>query len=301
MRIVVTGVTGQVGSAIASRFAEFGTVVAADRGALDLAMPTALPSQLEALAPDVIINPAAYTAVDRAEDERDLALTVNGEAPGVLARWAAARRVPLVHFSTDYVFDGEGERPWREDDRTSPLSSYGSSKLAGEQAIRQAGGAHLIVRSSWVYAAQGANFMRTIARLAGERPELRIVADQVGAPTTAAVIADSLAAIFRRRVDDLAAGFVAANGLVHVAAADYVSWHGFAEAIIDGLKQRGIPLKVERVLPIRTEDYPTKATRPRNSRLDIGRLREVFDVRPPGWKAALQPELDRLVEVTASG
>ena len=166
MRIVVTGVTGQVGKALVTPLAQLGTVVPADRSVLNFAAPTTLAGALDRLAPDLIVNPAAFTAVDRAEDERDLAFTINGEAPGVLAEWAARRDVPLVHFSTDYVFNGQGEARWREDSPTAPLSVYGASKLAGEDAIRAFGGAHLIVRTSWVYAAQGANFLRTIARLA---------------------------------------------------------------------------------------------------------------------------------------
>ena len=185
MRIVVTGVTGQVGRALVTPLAQLGTVVPADRSVLNLAEPATLAGALDHLAPDLIVNPAAYTAVDRAEDERDLAFTINGEAPGVIAEWAARREVPLVHFSTDYVFNGQGETPWREDSPTGPLSAYGESKLAGEEAIRAANGAYLIVRTSWVYAAQGANFLRTIARLARERTELKIVADQIGAPTSA--------------------------------------------------------------------------------------------------------------------
>ncbi len=175
MRILVTGVTGQVGGALVARLPPCATVLAADRCVLDLAQPQAIGATLDRLMPDIIFNPAAYTAVDKAEDEPELALRVNAEAPGVMARWAAARDVPLIHFSTDYVFNGSGERAWREDDAPEPLSVYGATKLAGETAIRDAGGASLIVRTSWVYAAEGKNFLRTIARLARERAELRIV------------------------------------------------------------------------------------------------------------------------------
>ncbi len=166
MRILLTGVTGQVGAALRAPLARAGSLVAADRNRLDLARPERVASVLDDIAPDLIVNPAAYTAVDRAEDERELAFCVNAEAPGAMARWAASRGVPLVHFSTDYVFDGGGARPWREDDATGPLSAYGASKLAGEDAIRAAGGPHLVIRTSWVYAATGANFLRTVARLA---------------------------------------------------------------------------------------------------------------------------------------
>ena len=180
-------VTGQVGRALFGTLQPIGSVVAADRALLDLSRPGDISASLDGIAPDVIIKPAAYTAVDRAEDERDLALRVNGEAPAAIARWAAAHGAPLIHFSTDYVFDGTGTRPWHEDDRPAPLSAYGASKLAGEEAVRASGAPHLIIRTSWVYAAKGANFLRTIARLAGERKELRIVADQIGAPTAARI------------------------------------------------------------------------------------------------------------------
>ncbi len=298
MRILVTGVTGQVGGALVSRLAGEGgarrEVVAAGREVLDLSEPAAIADRLDQLAPDLVVNPAAYTAVDRAEDEKERAFRVNAEAPGVIARWAAARGIPLVHFSTDYVFDGSGERPWREDDPTGPLSAYGASKLAGEDAVRAAGGAHLVVRTSWVYAAKGTNFLRTIARLAAERRELRIVADQFGAPTSAAVIADAVAGILAPGGAPLAQRFATADGLVHVAAAGETSWHGFAVAIVGGLKARGVSLAVENVVPIRTEDYPTKAKRPANSRLDLDRLKRVFGIKTPSWDAALAVNLDRL-------
>ena len=292
MRVLVTGVTGQVGGALLGAFNGEANVVAAPRATLDLARAETIASALDRIAPDLIINPAAYTAVDRAEDERDLAYRINGEAPGHIARWAASRGVPLIHLSTDYVYDGSDERPWREDDATGPLSVYGASKLAGEDAIRAAKGPHLILRTSWVYAAKGTNFLRTIARLAAERPELRIVADQVGAPTSAQVIADSIVRVIA--TSDLVGRFAAANGLVHLATSGETSWHGFASAIVDGLKARGAPLKAQAIVPIRTEDYPTKAKRPANSRLDMTRLQRVFGVRTPHWQRALAAELDVL-------
>jgi len=294
MLILLTGMTGQVGAALRAPLETVGPVVAADRNLFDLSRPERLASTLDRIAPDLIVNPAAYTAVDRAEDERELAFRVNGEAPGVIARWAAGRGVPLVHFSTDYVFDGRGERPWREDDPTGPLSAYGASKLAGEDAIRSAGGPHLIVRTSWVYAAVGSNFLRTIARLAREREELRIVADQTGAPTSARLIADVVVAIVKNSGALLAEGFAASGGLVNVAASGETTWHGFATAIVEGLKARGVPLLVRNVRPILTRDYPTKARRPANSRFDLTRLRRVFGIETPKWSEALTAELDRL-------
>jgi dTDP-4-dehydrorhamnose reductase len=294
MRILITGVTGQVGSALVSRLPRKDTIVAADRAALDLAQPGRIASALDQIAPEVIVNPAAYTAVDKAEDETNLAMIVNGRAPGVIARWAANNDVPLIHFSTDYVFNGAGEQPYHEDDATGPLNAYGASKLAGENEVCAAGGCFLIVRSSWIYAAHGTNFVRTITRLARGRAELRIVADQFGAPTSAALVADTLARMLEGGMTDLRSRMTAANGHVHLAASGETSWHLFANAIINGLRARGTKLAIERVVPIRTDEYPAKARRPLNSRLCMTRLHEVFGITPPSWESALEPELDVL-------
>jgi dTDP-4-dehydrorhamnose reductase len=297
MQILLTGVTGQVGAALRAPLESAGSLVAADRNRLDLARPDRVASMLDDIAPDLIVNPAAYTAVDRAEDERDLAFRVNAESPGAMAQWAASRGVPLIHFSTDYVFDGGGARPWREDDATGPLSAYGASKLAGEDAIRAAGGPHLVIRTSWVYAATGTNFLRTLARLARERDELGIVSDQIGAPTSARLIADAVATIVDNPGPPLIERFRASGGLVNVAAAGETSWHGFAVAIVEGLKARHVALRVQTVRPIRTQDYPTKAQRPANSRFDLARLRDVFGVATPDWRHVLARELDILAPV----
>jgi dTDP-4-dehydrorhamnose reductase len=293
MRILLTGVTGQVGGALLRRLSTLGTVVAADRQILDLARPREIAGCLDELEPDLVVNPAAYTAVDRAEGERDLAFAVNAEAPRALAEWAARKAVPVIHFSTDYVFDGQGALPWREDDAAAPLSVYGSSKLEGEDAVRTAGCPHLIIRTSWVYGATGGNFLRTIIRLAKEREELRIVADQFGAPTSAEQIADGVVRILGRS-QDMAAAFDKAGGIIHLAAAGCTSWHGFASAIVTGLRMRGIALAVKDLVPIATAEYPTKAQRPLNSRLDISRLSAVFGVIPDGWTDGLDRELDRV-------
>jgi dTDP-4-dehydrorhamnose reductase len=298
MRILVTGATGQVGSALASALQPLGTIVATDRAQLDLARPQDLPLVLDRIAPEIIINSAAYTAVDQAEDEQELAMCINAMAPGVMARWAAAHASPFIHFSTDYVFNGSGERPWCEDDKTEPLSAYGASKLAGEQTVRAAGGLSLIMRTSWVYAATGKNFLRTIARLAREREELRVVADQIGAPTSARLIADAVAGILGER-SALDCRVRATQGLVHVAASGETSWHGFAVAIVEGLRSRGVKLAVSRVAPIRSNEYPVKAKRPHNSRLDLGRLHQLFKVNPPDWTRALNTELDQLAQELA--
>jgi len=297
MRILITGATGQLGLALASRLQDLGTVIATDRAVLDLSQPNSIPERLDRLAPELIINAAAYTSVDKAEEERELARIVNAEAPGMIAIWAAGRNVPLIHISTDYVFGRGGVRPWREDDPPAPLSAYGASKLAGEEAVRDAGGDTLIVRTSWVYAARGTNFLCTIVRLAQERAELRVVADQIGAPTSAALVADAIAQMLKEGMESFRASAKKSCGLVHVAASGETSWHGFAEAIVTGLRGRDFPIMAEHVVSIRTEDYPTLAKRPVNSRLDLGRLRTVFGIDPAPWQQALAPELDQLAQL----
>ncbi len=294
MRILLTGTTGQVGGALLPLLRERQEVVAPQRSAFDLSRPESLRETLDQLRPDLIVNPAAYTAVDRAEDEVELALRVNAGAPLVLADWAARHNVPRVHISTDYVFDGSGETPWREEDACQPLSSYGRSKWEGERAIQASGACHLIVRTSWVYAASGANFLRTISRLARERDELRIVADQFGAPTSAATIARAAAAIVTT-TKDFPSLFRSAKGVVHLANTGTTTWHGFASGIVQGLRERREAVRAQIVKPIATSEFPTKALRPANSRLDLSRLRDVFGITTPTWQSALEQELDLAV------
>ena len=300
MRILVTGVTGQIGGALVPRLQGLGTLIPVEKTMLDLTKLSVIAETLDRIAPDLVVNPAAYTAVDQAEDEPDLAMRINGEAPGILGRWAMRHDVPLIHFSTDYVYAGTGEAPWREEDEARPLSVYGLSKLAGENEIRKSGCCFLIVRTCWVYGAQGKNFLRTILRLAQERKELRIVCDQVGAPTSAALIADAVLGMIGDGLNCLRTRSAQANGLVHIAAAGETSWYGFACAIVEGLKLRGIPLAAEEVTPIRTDEYPTRAKRPRNSRLDLRRLQTVFGIVPRHWRTALEPELDKVARESVS-
>jgi dTDP-4-dehydrorhamnose reductase len=295
MRILLTGASGQVGGALLPLLAAQGTIIAPSSAEFDLSRPETLTDRLEDFRPDLIVNPAAYTAVDRAEEQRELAFLINAKGPEVIAQWAAKHCVPLVHFSTDYVFDGSGEAPRREDSPTGPISVYGASKLAGEIAISAAGGPHLIARTSWVYAAKGTNFLRTIAGLACERKELRIVADQIGAPTAARVIGNAIADIVLPNLADLNDLFARKGGVVNLASAGATSWHEFAGAIVDGLRGRGVELQVEAITPIATADFPTKAKRPSNSRLDLSRLRDEFGVVMPNWRDALTAELDDLV------
>jgi dTDP-4-dehydrorhamnose reductase len=302
IRILLTGVSGQVGSALRGPLCSIGTVLAADRTILDLSRPESLLAALDKLSPDLIINPAAYTSVDQAEDEPELAHRVNVVAPQVLARWAANHGVPMVHFSTDYVFNGSGDRPWREDDSTGPLSVYGASKLAGEAAIREAGGSHLILRTSWVFASRGKNFLTTIVKLARDRQELRVVADQIGAPTSAQSIAQALISIISRQgpheqdsgVNLIKRRFAEADGLVHMSDKGETSWHSFAAAIVGGLRSRGVQLAVCNIIAIDSKDFPTKAPRPLNSRLDMSRLEQVYGIQMPDWRQALDVELDQL-------
>lgn len=294
MRILLTGTSGQVGGALYPMLRGIYQLITPQRVDFDLANPPMLKAVLDRLKPELIINPAAYTAVDRAEDESDLAFRVNAEAVSTIAEWAADHGVPLIHFSTDYVFDGSGDTPWREDSAIGPLSVYGASKLAGEKAIEKAGAPHLIVRTSWVYAAKGANFLRTIARLAGERKELRVVADQIGAPTSARSIAQSINSILQSHGSGLPDAFAKSGGIVNIACAGQTSWHGFASAIVAGLKERGVKLEAEAILPIEARDFPTKAKRPGNSRFDLSRLENVFGIVMPPWSKALSIELDEM-------
>ena len=296
MRILLFGANGQVGTELRRSLAPLGDVVATTRSgrfddgtpceAADFDAPQSLPPLIARLAPDLVVNAAAHTAVDRAESEPDAAFRANAEAPGAIAAACAARGATLVHYSTDYVFDGSGTRPYREDDPTAPLGVYGASKLAGEEAIRASGARHLIFRTAWVYAAHGRNFLRTMLRLAAERDELRVVADQVGTPTPAALIADITAQVLRRRPTHA--------GTWHLTATGRTSWHGFAEAIVAGAHARGLLAAVPRVVPIATADYPTPAARPAWSVLDTDRLQREFEIRPPSWQDGLGAVLDRM-------
>jgi dTDP-4-dehydrorhamnose reductase len=295
MRVFVTGVTGQVGSTLVGALAQVASVVMANRNQLDLARPEEIASALERNAADLIINPAAYTAVGRAEDEREMAFHVNADAPGAMARWAAARGVPLIHFSTDYVFDGVGKRPWREHDATNPLSAYGSSKLVGEDAVRSAAGPHLIVRTSWVYAAKATNVFATIVRLAKEHKELRIVADQVGAPTSARLIADVVGQRYQQGQGPSRSQFRRSGGYGQHCGTERDKLARICCCILEGLKARGVASGVESIVPITTKNYPTEAKRPANCRLDLPRLRRVFRIDPPTWDQALAAELEALV------
>lgn len=288
MTVLLFGGNGQVGHELRRSLRALGDVVVTTRSGqlregarcevADFDRPDSLAALVERVAPAIVVNAAAYTAVDKAEDDVDAAFRTNAEAPGVLARACALRDIPFVHYSTDYVFDGQGSRPYREDDPTAPLGVYGASKLAGEDAVRSAGGRHLILRTAWVYGRHGHNFMKTMLRLGADRGELRVVADQIGSPTPARLIADVTAGLLQRPD---------AEGTFHLTAAGQTSWHGFAAAIFEEAVARGLIARAPRVLPITTADYPTRARRPAYSCLDVGKLERVLARRIPSWRAGL--------------
>ncbi|MET4574110.1 dTDP-4-dehydrorhamnose reductase [Stenotrophomonas rhizophila] len=290
MNVLLFGANGQLGQELLRALAPLGTVTAttrsgslADGSSCDVAdfnQPATLAALMDRVQPDVVVNAAAYTAVDRAEEDRDAAWRANADAPGVIARWCAAAGVPLVHYSTDYVFDGQGTRAYLEDDATAPLGVYGQSKLAGEDAVRAAGGRHLIFRTAWVYASHSANFLRTMLRVGAEREVLRVVADQVGTPTPAALIADVTAQVLQHP------GRL--SGTWHLTASGQTSWHGFAEAIFAQAQAGGVLARVPVVEAISTADYPTPAKRPAWSVLDNGRLQQDFGLQLPSWQDGLK-------------
>ncbi len=283
VRILLTGSNGQVGRELRRTLSPLGAVTALDRAGLDLADPDAIRKTVREHRPNLIVNAAAYTAVDRAESEPELAMAVNGIAPGILAEEARRLDAVLVHYSTDYVFDGTKATAYTEADTPNPLNIYGKTKLAGERAIQAADAAHYILRTSWVYAAEGTNFLNTILRLARERPELRIVDDQTGAPTWARAIADMTAQMLAARLNSANPQF----GLYHLAASGAVTWFGFARAILaEARKTMGT--NTPRLIPITTVEYPLPARRPANSQLDTSRLTKTFGIVPEPWQKMLE-------------
>ncbi|MDB5594913.1 MAG: dTDP-4-dehydrorhamnose reductase [Hyphomicrobiales bacterium] len=297
MRIVVTGHQGQVVSALKERAASAGaTIVTIGRPELDLADDSDCTEAFASLRPDVIVSAGAYTAVDKAESEPDLAMRINAGGAGLVARAAAALDVPIIHLSTDYVFDGTKASPWVETDPTGPVSVYGATKLAGELAVRAATPKSVMLRISWVYAPFGNNFVRTMLRLAETRDTMRVIADQTGAPTSALDIADGILKVAQRVA---ARSYDPANyGIFHMGAAGQASWADFAEAIFSGLAARGGKhVVVERIT---TAEYPTPARRPANSRLDSSAIAHVHGVVLPHWRESLETVLDRLIGPSGS-
>lgn len=295
-RLLVLGAGGQVGWELRRTLMPLGEVIAIDHDRLDLTERQTIAPALAAIRPDVIVNAAAYTAVDQAESERDLAFRINAEAPAELARWASEHRALLVHYSTDYVFDGRKPSPYNEADPPDPLGVYGASKLAGEHAIRDSGARHLILRTSWVYAARGRNFLLTMLRLAREREELRVVADQVGAPTWARFLAEATALILALAREELRVDRFR-SGLYHLTAGGQTSWHGFASAIVETARQLdpAASLRAREVTPIETDQYPLPARRPANSRLSCENVCQRFGIETPDWRVGMTRCLEELM------
>lgn len=297
MKVLLLGMNGQVGWELKRALAPLGELLALDFDspspwAADFRRPDDLATMVRAVAPQWIVNAAAYTAVDKAEGEPDIARLINAEAPSVLAHAAADLGAWLVHYSTDYVFDGSGVTPWHEDSPTAPLNVYGQTKLEGEEAVRASGCRHLILRTSWVYAARGGNFVRTMLRLGALRDRLEVIDNQVGAPTGAELLADVTAHAIRRLVDAPALA-----GTYHVTAGGETSWHGYARCILDFARTAGHPIRVadEAILPVPSSAYPSPARRPLNSRLDTRKLQNQFGLRLPDWRVGVERMLSEVL------
>ena len=298
MKFLLLGRNGQVGFELRRALAPLGEVAAFDFPACDLTVPDSIRGIINAVAPQVIINAAAYTAVDTAEASPQLARAINAAAPGIIGAEAKKLGARVIHYSTDYVYDGTKTTPYMENDETNPLGVYGLTKRDGDVALAESGAEHFIFRTSWVFGAHGANFVKTVLRLGAERDKLNVVADQFGAPTSAALLADAtahaVAQLRWRNPADIA------SGVYHLAATGETSWHGFAQAILRGGVSRRLTLKLksEMVRAISTSEYPLPAKRPANSRLDTSRFRETFGLTLPHWQAGLDHVLDQLVVKT---
>lgn len=284
-RVLITGGSGQVGFELKRQAALLGEVFSPHRHEMDLADAQAVEAWLQEWQPEILLNAAAYTAVDKAESEPELATRLNAELPAQLADYAATAGATLVHYSSDYVYPDDGEEPWREDSPTGPLNVYGQTKLAGDLAITASDCRHLILRTSWVYGAHGHNFMKTMLRLGQSKDALTIVGDQIGAPTPARLIAQVTAHALRCNIP---------SGIYHLAPRGFTSWHGFAVGIFERASVQGVPLTVapEAVTPIPTAEYPTPAQRPLNSRLSVEKLESALGLHMPGWQEQLKLTLD---------
>ncbi len=297
MKILLFGKNGQVGWELQRSLAPLGEVIALGTTSQDYCGDftdlAGIAETIRAIAPDVIVNAAAHTAVDKAESEPELARTINALAPAVLAKESARLNALMIHYSTDYVFDGSGDKPWLESDQTSPLSLYGATKLEGEQLIQASGCRHLIFRTSWVYGARGGNFAKTMLRLAKERDSLKVIDDQIGAPTGADLLADVAAHAIRtaRRNPEV-------SGLYHLVAGGETSWHGYASFVLDYARRAGIDLKVapDAVDAVPTSAFPTPAKRPHNSRLNTEKLQKTFDLHLPHWQAGVTRMLAEVLD-----
>jgi len=294
MKVLLTGREGQIGSHLARLLPGFCDCWAVDQNDFDLSDARAIFAALDHFKPGLIVNAAAYTDVDGAEENRDLAFALNADAPKVMAEWAAGNAAALVHYSTDYVYDGSGDRPRIETDSTGPINVYGESKLAGDLAISASGASHLILRTSWIYAATGGNFLRTMLALGAERDTLKVVDDQIGAPTSASMVASVTVDILNQTRFGGVETLKSKGGVVHCTSSGETSWYGFAEAIFDEAAKRGCALQVKNLTPIPSSEYPVPAARPANSRLSLDRLRSDFQIETPHWRDALCQVLDEI-------
>lgn len=284
MRILLFGRNGQLGWALGRSLSLLGEVIAVDQAQCDLADATQIRQLIATTAPDLIVNAAAYTAVDKAESEADLAFAINAEAPRHMAEAASARNILLLHYSTDYVFDGKNPQPYLETDAVNPLNIYGQSKLAGEQAVQDTGCRHLIFRTSWVFSAHGSNFAKTMLRLAGERSELKVIQDQIGAPTSAELLADCSLLALRQILST--PKDTTTEGLYHVVAQGATSWYDYAKLVLATVREMGVPLRCteQDIQPITSAEYPVAATRPLNSRLNCEKFSLQFGLVLPPWE-----------------
>jgi dTDP-4-dehydrorhamnose reductase len=301
MKILLFGMDGQVGWELQRSLAPLGELISLDFTSQDLCGDFSnlegITRTVQTVKPDVIVNAAAHTAVDKAESEPELAHTINARAPAVLAQEAKRSGAWLIHYSTDYVFDGSGDKPWRETDPAGPLSVYGKTKYEGEEAIRAAACKHLIFRTSWVYAARGANFAKTMLKLAQERDALNVINDQIGAPTGADLLADITAHAIRTVFQHPEKAFEY-SGLYHLVASGETSWHGYANFVIDFARRAGIDIRVlaEEISPVPSSAFPSPAARPKNSRLDSSKLQSTFDFQLPPWQNGVSRMLSEIVD-----
>jgi len=292
-RILLTGITGQVGHDLQQTLASLGELICVDRASVDFSQPEALQQLVDAVRPQIIVNSAAYTAVDKAESETELAKQVNGVAPGILAKSAQRIGASLIHLSTDYVFDGQQSTPYLETDPTAPMGAYGESKLMGENAVRDSCELHMIIRTAWVYGIGGrGNFVKTMLRLGADREEVRVVTDQIGAPTWSKDLAEAIAQLIPQFSLDTV-------GTYHYTNSGVCSWYDFAVAIFEEAEQLGFPLKIQRVVPITTPEYPTPARRPAFSVLSLKKTTNLLGTYPPHWRQSLKKMLALLKQETS--
>jgi dTDP-4-dehydrorhamnose reductase len=295
MKILVTGKNGQVGFELMRSLAPLGTVVGIDIDECDLQDILAVERLLDKVQPELIVNPAAYTAVDKAETEQVLAHAINAKAPEVMAQYAGRHDIPIIHYSTDYVFDGLKEGAYLETDEVNPQSVYGKTKALGETAVRNHARKHIILRTSWVFGSHGGNFLKTILKLAQERDQLSVVSDQVGSPTSAALLADVTAEVVKQLFAPAASD---KYGTYHLVTEGYTSWHGYAQFVVARANALDLKTKIssEAIMAIKSSEYPVPATRPTNSRLDTTKLSRVFSVSLPGWQVEVEKVIHALLQ-----